>query len=128
MFAVYESIDLGLVSTLKQVTTPSGSKPLLDLLSANYPVFLLDPLHDDMVYVYHAFGVHALDISPVLRDLSLTLKMDDDDNTLKNKLEAPTTTNVRPVLNTFSIQRGFVIHLFSCIDNFYPQYLELQIP
>ncbi len=105
MLAVYENIDLGLVSTLKQVTPSSGSRPL-DLLSANHPVFLLDPLQDDMVYVYHAFGVHALDLSPLLRDLSSALKEDEDNKKLEKKLQQPTTTNVKPILNTFSVQRG----------------------
>src|SRR5258708_6680682 len=100
MLALYESIDLGLVSALNQVSTPPGSKPFLELLSANHPVFLLDPLRDDMVYVYHAFGAHALDISPVLKGLASTLK-DDDDAKLKAKLEDPVMTNVRPILNTF---------------------------
>ena len=48
MLAVYETIDLGLVSSLRQVSTPPTSKPLLDLLSASLPVFVLDPLHDDI--------------------------------------------------------------------------------
>lgn len=109
MLAVYESIDLGLVSAMTQSSTSPGSKGLLDLLLANQPVFLLDPLHDDMVYVYHAFGVHALDISPVLKGLASTLKEEDDDDAkLKKKLVDPVMTNVRPILNTFSVQRGLV--------------------
>jgi nucleoporin NUP82 len=114
MLAVYESIDLGLVSAMTQVSTAPGSKPLLDLLSANHPVFLLDPLHDDMIYVYHAFGAHALDISPVLKGLALALKEDDDDAKLKTKLEEPLMTNVRPILNTFSVQKGLVPYLSFC--------------
>lgn len=112
MLAVYESIDLGLVSAMVQVSTPPDSKPLLDLLSANHPTFLLDPLHDDMVYVYHAFGAHALDISPVLKGLASAL--DDDDTKLKTKLEDPVMTNVRPILNTFSIQKGLVSCSYFC--------------
>jgi len=106
MLAVYETIDLALLSTLNQVTPISGSKHLRELLHANHPVFLLDPLHDDMIYVYHAFGVHALDISPVLRGLAAALRGDEDDTKLKSKLEEPTMTNVRPILDTFSVERG----------------------
>ncbi|KAF9535116.1 hypothetical protein CPB83DRAFT_781213 [Crepidotus variabilis] len=107
MLAVFESIDLGLIQQLKQVsTTQQTSNSVLDLLSANHPIFFLDPLHDDMVYVYHAFGVHGLDISPVLRGLSAALKDGDDEEKLIQKLEDPATTNVRPILNTFSVQRG----------------------
>ncbi|KAJ3517544.1 hypothetical protein NLJ89_g434 [Agrocybe chaxingu] len=107
MLAVYESIDLGLISMLNEVTVDSKTKSVLDLLRANHPVFLVDPLHDDMIYVYHAFGVHALDISPVLQSLSAALKEGSEDaSILEKSLGKSTTTNVRPLLNTFSVERG----------------------
>ncbi|CAA7259542.1 unnamed protein product [Cyclocybe aegerita] len=107
MLAVYESIDLGLISMLNEVTVDSKTKSMLDLLRANHPVLLVDPLHDDMVYVYHAFGVHALDISPVLQSLSAALKEEsEDESILEKSLGKSTATNVRPLLNTFSVERG----------------------
>ncbi len=107
MLAVYETIDLGLVSTLNDLSTvPSNSTSLLDLLRGNHPTFLLDPLHDDMVYVYHAFGVHALDVAPMLQSLTSALRMDDEDESvLKAGLEKSVMTNVQPILNTFSVER-----------------------
>jgi len=106
MLAVYESIDLGLVDMLNQVSEDPNATPLLELLRGNHPVFLLDPMHDDMLYVYHAFGVHALDISPVLRNLAASLREEgDDDSVLKQGLEKELTTNAQPILSTFSVER-----------------------
>ncbi|KAG6880302.1 hypothetical protein C0992_000079 [Termitomyces sp. T32_za158] len=78
MLAVYETIDLGLVSTLSQISIAPGQTPLSDLLQGNHPVFLLDPIHTEAFYVYHAFGVHGLNIGPVLRSLAAALHNDDD--------------------------------------------------
>ncbi|KAF8974369.1 hypothetical protein BDZ97DRAFT_1900053 [Flammula alnicola] len=106
MLAVYETIDLGLITMLNQVTVDPTSTSLLELLHGNHPVFLLDPLHDDMVYVYHAFGVHALDISPVLQNLAAALREEDEDESVLQKaLEKSTMTNVQPIISTFSVER-----------------------
>jgi nucleoporin NUP82 len=107
MLAVYETIDFGLVSTLKDLSTvPPNSTPLLDLLHSNHPTFLLDPLHDDTVYVYHALGVHALDVASVLQSLSSALRTDDEDESvLTEGLQKSVMTNVQPILNTFSVER-----------------------
>lgn len=107
MLAVYETIDFGLVSTLSDPSTvQSNSTPLLDLLSYNHPTFLLDPLHDDTVYVYHAFGVHVLDVAPVLQSLTSALRTDDEDESvLKAGLQESVMSNVQTILNTFSVER-----------------------
>ena len=107
MLAVYETIDFGLVSTLNYLPTiPSNPTSLLDLLSNNHPTFLLDPLHDDTVYVYHDFGVHALDVAPVLQSLTSALRTDDEDESvLKEGLQQSVMSSVQPILNTFSAER-----------------------
>ncbi|KAH7887865.1 hypothetical protein F5I97DRAFT_1863655 [Phlebopus sp. FC_14] len=105
MFAVFESIDLGLLSMLKRSTSSSGDS-LLELLQVNHPVLLTDPIHDDTVYVYHAFGVHALEFGALLVCLATALRADDEDgSTLKQALEKSTGTHVIPILDTFSFQR-----------------------
>lgn len=104
MFAVYETIDLGVISMLK--TPSSSTNPLLDLLQANHPVILADPIHDDTIYIYHAFGVHSLEFGDLLRSLSTALRADDDDGTtLCNMLKKSVGTHVSPILSTFSVQR-----------------------
>jgi nucleoporin NUP82 len=104
MFAVYETIDLGVISMLQ--TSSSLANSLLDLLQANHPVILPDPIHDDTIYIYHAFGVHSLEFSDLLRSLATALRADDDDGTtLSNMLEKSVGTHVSPILNTFSVQR-----------------------
>lgn len=109
MLAVYESIDLGLVNQLTQSSPTPKESSLLELLQGNHPVFLPDPMHDDVVYIYHAFGVHALDISPVLNNLSQALRVDDEDaDALQSTLAQGAQTAVRPILTTFSIERKCV--------------------
>lgn len=103
MFAVYESIDLGLISMLGE---SSGERSLLDLLQANHPLLYGDPMHDDRVYVTHAFGVHALDFGELLQCLSAALRTDDEEgSSLLQALEKSTATRVTAILNTFSVQR-----------------------
>jgi len=110
MLAVYESIDLGLVASLKQVANSPGDSSLLALLQANHPVFLSDPIHSDVIYVYHAFGVHSLDLAPILTSLSQALRSgdDEDDSAVTSTLEQGAQTSVRPILATFSIERKCV--------------------
>ncbi|EIM88529.1 uncharacterized protein STEHIDRAFT_77614 [Stereum hirsutum FP-91666 SS1] len=100
MLAVYESVDLGLVSMLS-----SCQPPLLDLLAGNQPVLHADPIHDDTVYVYHAFGVHALYLDKLLRSLAAALHGDPTDKALLSSLEESEQTDVRPVVSTFSVER-----------------------
>ncbi|KAJ7638640.1 hypothetical protein FB45DRAFT_903426 [Roridomyces roridus] len=98
MLAVYETIDLGLVTTL------AGQ---LELLQGNYPVFLTDPIHDDTLYVYHAFGVHTLHLGPLLQSLALALRASDDGagTALSAALQKSSGTTVTPILTTFSVER-----------------------
>ncbi|KAJ6599216.1 hypothetical protein DFH09DRAFT_1356311 [Mycena vulgaris] len=97
MLAVYETIDLGFITVL------SGQ---LDLLQGNHPVFLADPIHDDTVYVYHAFGVHTLNLGPLLQSLAVALRAGDDDGTaLGAALQKSAGTSVTPILTTFSVER-----------------------
>lgn len=110
MLAVYETIDLGLVSILDR--TPGSSDPsVLDLLQANHPVFHTDPIHDDTVYVYHAFGVHALYLGPMLRALGAALRAEDDEEgtELTSALNQCAATNVQAILTTFSVERKYAV-------------------
>jgi len=100
MLAVYETMDLGLFSTLQ-------SDGCLDLLQANYPIFFIDPIHDDTIYVYHAFGVHALQIGSVLQHLAVALREVNDDAALANTLQTPMETLVHSLLTTFSVERKY---------------------
>jgi nucleoporin NUP82 len=106
MLAVYETIDLGLVSTLKQISAAPNEPPLLHLLQGSQPVFHTDPIHDDTVYVYHAFGVHALDIGPVLQSLAAALRTEDD-MSLDARVQKSIGTSVHPILTTFSVERRY---------------------
>ncbi|KAJ8086450.1 hypothetical protein PM082_005273 [Marasmius tenuissimus] len=99
MLAVYESIDLGLVSLLNSLSSSTPNRPNLDLLQGNHPVLIPDPVHLDTLYVYHAFGVHALNLQPILRNL---LPVDEESS---QNLQLTAGTSVLPVLSTFSVER-----------------------
>ena len=111
MFATYESIDLGVVSTLTKASD-SESTPLLDLMQGNYPVFHPDPIYNDTVYVYHAFGIHALYLGPVVKSLAAILREDDIETEVGDEeralMRATKKTEVQPVLLTFSVEQKFV--------------------
>jgi nucleoporin NUP82 len=104
MLAVYETIDLGLVSMLSQL---SASSPLLDLLQGNHIAFLPDPIHDDTVYVSHAFGIHTLVLGPVLQSLAAALREEDDSDgtSLAAAVQDSDGSQVHSILNTFSVER-----------------------
>lgn len=106
MLAVYETVDLGIISILKK---SSSSSQLLELLQGSHPVFLRDPIQDESAYVYHAFGVHALHLAPLLQALTAALRddnsADDDDDCLGSALEKANSTIVQPMLTTFSVER-----------------------
>lgn len=109
MLAVYESIDLGLISMLSNPSAVSSEDNILELLQANHPLLLRDPIHDNRVYVSHAFGVHALEFGELLQCLATALRTDDEEATsLRRALEKSPVTHVTAMLNTFSIQRKWV--------------------
>lgn len=102
MLAVYETIDLGLIKNLRAIST---MKPLLNLLQGNHPVLLRDPIQDDTVYVYHAFGAHALQLGSLLQNLAIALRDDtsnDGEDTLGAALDRVGATTVFPIGTTLS--------------------------
>lgn len=114
MLAVYETIDLGIVSSLSKISPTFTDPRILDLLLANHPVFLQDPIHDETVYVYHAFGVHALQLGQLLQNLANALRDDvsnDGGDALGSALEKAGGTTVQPILTTFSVERRCVPHM-----------------
>jgi len=116
MLAVYETIDLGLVSSLSRMSGLTTDSSSMTLLQGNHPVFHTDPIHDDTVYVYHAFGVHALYLGPMLQAFTAALRTamrdtedgDTDGTELIGALLKCGGTNVQPILTTFSVERKYV--------------------
>jgi nucleoporin NUP82 len=111
MLAVYETIDLGLISSLSRISCSPTDTPIMGLLQGNYPVFHTDPIHDDTVYVYHAFGVHALYLGPMLQSLAAALRAvgDTDGPELTIALQKCPGTIVQPILTTLSVERQYVL-------------------
>lgn len=80
MFAVYESINLGLFDPPKGTSTstaltivrapaasPTPAQPV-------HPTFVLDPLRADRVFVTHSRGVHRLDMRGWVSEIAKVLK------------------------------------------------------
>jgi hypothetical protein len=81
MFAVFESINLGLFdapkgtaisasTALTLARTPSTSQPPQQV----YPAFMLDPLRADRVFITHSRGVHRLDMRGWVSRIAKVLK------------------------------------------------------
>ena len=102
MFAVYETVDLGIVSMLNKI-----DPALLEILQGNHPVFVLDPIHGDSLYLYHAFGVQVLNFKVLLEGLAVALQdeNDDKDGALQEELKKEQGVEVTPILSTFSVER-----------------------
>jgi nucleoporin NUP82 len=117
MVAVYETIDLGLASILSQMTPSEptswlgkqqdNSRDLLDLLQVNCPVFLPDPIYQDTIYIYHAFGVHCLNMSRWLQPLARSL-CDDVNQEVARLVNNSIGTEVTCMLDTFSLESKYV--------------------
>lgn len=90
---VYETIDLGLLDTLEDVSLPPGLSTS-DALSSNHPVFVKDPLYEDIVYVYHQLGAHCLAVrkwtQPYLKALSHKAGSDSADGAADSRERALT--------------------------------------
>lgn len=99
MLAVYESIDLGIVASINDATKAS-------LLQANHVAFLADPIHDDIVYVYHGFGVHVLNFNSVLQNFAVALK-EEEDGSLDEAIQNTGSTLVQAILSTYSIEKRY---------------------
>jgi nucleoporin NUP82 len=110
MFAVYEAIDLGLISRLSCLSAPDSKAPLLDLLKDSYPVFFSDPIHDDVVYVSHMCGVHSLHFRPMLQSLAAAMHVEDEEDreTPVSALENAVGATVKPLMDTFIAEQSFV--------------------
>lgn len=103
MFAVYEVIDLGLISVLSDDTS-SSRKTMAELIEANHTVFYSDPIHEDTVYVYHSFGVHVLNLNPIFQNIAAAMR-DEAEEKLQNTIENHANTAVQPILSTVSFDR-----------------------
>ena len=102
MFAVYETVDLGMVSMFDKI-----DRSLLDILQRNHPVFVPDPIHGDSLYLYHAFGVQVLGFRALLEGLALALQDENDDKggALQEELKKEQGVEVTQILSTFSVER-----------------------
>lgn len=118
MVAVYETIDLGWLSMLSRMTSSepvswlgrpeATSKSLLELLQVNHPVFVVDPIYPDTIYLYHAFGVYCLNMSHWLQPLARSLR-GDVSHQVEKLVNESIGTEVTCLLDTFSQDSKYVV-------------------
>lgn len=99
MLAVYEVIDLGLLSVLNE--GPLASEISSGMIERNHTVFYSDPIHDDTIYAYHCFGVHVLNLNPIFQNIAAAIK-DEAEEKLQETIENHANTAVQPILRTIS--------------------------
>ena len=98
MLAVFETVDLGLVSTISSDATPKTTP--WDIIRHNQPTFTLDPIYPDTVYVSHALGVHCIVMRSWLQSVSRALE--GDEQGLTTALQRTSGSEVFWMLNTWS--------------------------
>ncbi|EJD01179.1 uncharacterized protein FOMMEDRAFT_110790 [Fomitiporia mediterranea MF3/22] len=99
----YETIDLAIVSSVLS-TSDSSNTTGLQLIEGNHLTFYADPIHDDTIYAYHAFGVHVLNLNAIFENLAAAMK-EEDENVLKDTMQHSTNTTVQPILVTYSVEQ-----------------------
>ena len=107
---MYETIDLGLLPSI------NASASNLDV----DPTVVVDPLYDDTLYVYHAFGVHCIVLRRWMDALSeaLSIKEEDKrDTELDRFFGRAIESEVVMVVDTRSESDGSVVR---CLAGFAP--------
>ncbi|KAL5530163.1 hypothetical protein ACEPAF_6420 [Sanghuangporus sanghuang] len=99
----YETIDLGLLSQLVSASKVPDTV-LLDLIESNHVTFYPDPIYDDTIYAYHAFGAHALNFSATFQILASAMK-EEDEKVLQDNIKQSTNNSVQTLLSTYSTDR-----------------------
>lgn len=82
--------------------------------------FLADPVNGDSCYVHHSFGAHALQLGPFMECLAQGLR-DEQDSSLRAALKKSVSTDVHPLLSTFSPEtRQVALYVLSFLSSDFP--------
>lgn len=111
-FAVYESIDLGLLPEIKSAEGQSGSLASRYAILVNDPPTILpDPFDHATFYIHHALGVHRVSVAPWVNALAAAL-VDDEPEKLeqfwKSEIKSENTWEV-DVLGKDALSAGRVV-------------------
>ena len=98
---VYESVDLGITTTLREI-----SPALLSFVKDNYCHFHIDPLYAGRVYISHSFGVHVIDMRSWMHTISHVLAGENDIR-LVEALRNTGGSEVSHLLNTLSAEQKY---------------------
>ncbi|KAJ9124053.1 hypothetical protein QFC22_000846 [Naganishia vaughanmartiniae] len=79
-FAVYETIDLGLLPEIRNAPGHTGSiTSRYSILVNDPPSFISDPMDESTFYVAHALGVHRVSVAPWMDALTAALAEDEEE-------------------------------------------------
>lgn len=104
---VYETIDLGLSPTAtspgsRKASNDNELKSFLQPLETNWPVMTTDPIYQDMVFIYHSFGVHSLNMANWLQPLIRSMQTGIDER-IDSIIQKGLATEVSGLFDTSSI-------------------------
>lgn len=96
MLFVYESIDLGILSALKDV------QDFEHALRSNPVRFVLDPLNSDFIYIHHLAGAHVIGINRWSNQIAKALNEDNSNSatSLERALHHKIPSDVACIVNT----------------------------
>ncbi|KAI9135924.1 nuclear pore component-domain-containing protein [Paraphysoderma sedebokerense] len=99
-FIVYESIDLGLSSTLSNTPSNSTSSISTDSNPTTLEI-VVDPLYSDTFYVYHSMGAHCVNVSNWTSQLIKSWRrFADGQQSLDDVLESGGSSDVSWIVST----------------------------
>lgn len=99
----YETIDLGIISQVLSSSKSPGSC-LPELIERNHVTFYPDPIHDDTIYVYHAFGVHVINLNAVFQSMASTME-EENEKKHRDGVSDSAYSTVRALFSTYSTER-----------------------
>ncbi|GJJ07282.1 hypothetical protein Clacol_001482 [Clathrus columnatus] len=114
VLVVYETIDLGIVSTIirSESVKAKENKPdkPLQMLEKNWPVIVADPIYQDTVFIYHTLGVHALNLTHWLQPLVKSMQTGVDEmieNVVKKNIATEVTIAITQSLAPHTAELSF---------------------
>ena len=104
---VYETIDLGLLSTLREELPTATPSKIAEIVENNWTTVAKDPLYSDTLYIHHSLGAHCLLLSNWLDELALSAVSPEEDavilqNEVERSLKTRKETEVLWILKTIT--------------------------
>ena len=104
---VYETIDLGLLSTLRTSLPTAAPSTIAEIIENNWTTIAKDSLYSDTLYIHHSLGAHCLLLSNWLDELASSVASPEEDagilqNEVERSLKTLKETEVLWILKTIT--------------------------